>query len=124
MQFTSYLVVGGSAAIVEWSTFALMYISMGAHYMLATTVAFILATLANFHLGRRLTFRNAKSGMSRNTEMAAVYMISAVGLGLNMLLMYVLVARLGLHGMLSKIIATGIVLIWNFLIRKIYLYKI
>ncbi len=123
-QFTSYLMVGGGAALVEWSAFALLYLGLDAHYILATFVAFILATFANFLLGKRLTFRKAQSGLNSSQEMAAVYLISAVGLALNMLLMYLQVARLGWPGMPAKIMATGIVLVWNFLMRKIYLYKI
>lgn len=123
-QFGSYLVVGGGAALVEWSTFALLYLRLDAHYILATSAAFMLATFVNFLLGKRLTFREAKSGLNGGQEITFIYLISAVGLALNMLLMYLQVARFGWPGMPSKIVATGIVLVWNFLMRKIYLYKI
>lgn len=36
-------------------------------------------------------------------------------------LLYVLIERMGLHGMLSKMIATGVVMIFDFVSRKLIL---
>ena len=42
---------------------------------------------------------------------------------LNLLIMYLAVERFGVTEMCSKMIGTGVVFIWNFLIRKLVIYK-
>ncbi len=123
-QFTSYLFVGGGAALVEWGTFALLYLGLALHYIGATVIAFILATLVNFVLGKKITFRKTQCKMPAHQELMAVFLISAVGLVWNMFFMFTLVTLLGWPGMMSKVMATGLVLVWNFLMRKLFLYKI
>ena len=122
-QLFSYVVVGGSAALVEWFMY---WISdhYGTLYLISTVIAFIVATFVNWIMGRLLTFRNAESkkrGML--WEIIEVYMASLVGLFLNLGIMAFFVSGLGWNGMISKIISTGIVFIWNFLIRKHFIYK-
>ena len=38
-------------------------------------------------------------------------------------IMFVLVDALGWNEMLSKVIATGLVFVWNFLIRRLAIYR-
>lgn len=57
-------------------------------------------------------------------EIAKIYAVSVIGLLMNMAIMFVAVEKIGLPEMLSKIIATGIVFGWNFLVRKLVIYKI
>ena len=56
-------------------------------------------------------------------EIAGVYLAAVVGLLLNMGIMFVLVDALGWNEMLSKVIATGLVFVWNFLIRRLAIYR-
>lgn len=123
-QFASYVVVGGLAALVEWVSYFVFddFLSIG--YLLATMLSFLLATFANYVLGRKLTFKNSQAAMSKTKEVSAVYLVSAVGLLLNIVLMFLFVQAIGLPGLLSKIIATGLVFFWNFLARKFWIYRI
>jgi putative flippase GtrA len=60
-------------------------------------------------------------------ELILVFLVSAAGLLLNLLLMYLFVTVLGLdthiQKTMSKIAATGIVFFWNFLSRKYWIYN-
>ena len=128
MQFCSYFLVGGISAIVEWVMFYIFASILYIDYMFATVLAFIFSTTANWILGRVLTFKNnQKYADERWKEVLAVFAVSAIGLIFNMIIMYILVTLIGLNTKLlmtfSKIIATGIVFIWNFLIRKLVIYK-
>ena len=49
--------------------------------------------------------------------------LSVIGLGINQLLMWIGVEILGIYYMISKIIATGIVMLYNFITRKVILEK-
>lgn len=118
----SYFFVGLFAALVEWIFFYLFNGVCGLHYEIATAAAIIISTFANWIFGRLLTFRNAER---KNVlfEILKIYAVSAVGLLLNLLLMRIFIEKFGLANMISKIIATGIVFSYNYLIRKFLVYK-
>lgn len=122
-QFVSYFFVGGIAALTEWAIYILFDSVLAWHYLLATALSFMIATLVNWIIGRHTTFRNAYKG-SVGCEIAGIYFISAIGLFLNLIFMHWFVRGFGLSGIGPKIIATGCVFIWNFISRKIFLYKV
>lgn len=118
-QFALYLVVGGIATVVEWACFWVFNHWM--HYTLATALAFVVSTFANWLAGRLLVFK--KSDQSLLAELAQIYGTSIVGLLMNLGIMWVAVEQFGVQEMIAKIIATGIVFFWNFFIRKLLIYK-
>ena len=122
VQLFLYLIVGGLATLVEWGAFYELNQRLTVHYMAATALAFALSTFANWGFGRLILFRVS----NQNTwfELVKIYAVSIIGLLFNIGIMYVEVDKLMMYEMLSKMIATGIVFIWNFLIRKLVIYKI
>ena len=118
----SYLFVGGAATLVEWVFFWLFDQALGIQYLIATTLAFCISTYSNWLFGRLWTFRDAEKG-SLWAELGKIYAAAVVGLGLNLLIMWVLVDRLGTPDMPAKILATVIVFSYNYLIRKLVIYR-
>lgn len=127
-QFISYFFVGGVAAIVEWVMFFIFANVLQINYFVSTVIAFIFSTTANWILGRITTFKDNNMYKDKKAKEAfLVFIVSAIGLLFNLILMYLFVTVMGfdssLGKTLSKIAATGIVFIWNFLIRKLVIYK-
>lgn len=122
IQFFIYFIVGGLATIVEWVAFYVLNSLFAVHYAFATTLAFILSTAANWLFGRLILFRDSKQNTAK--ELVKIYMVSIIGLLMNIAIMFVAIEKLGIQDMIAKIIATGIVFIWNFLIRKLVIYKV
>ena len=127
-QFISYFFVGGVAAIVEWVMFFIFANVLQINYFVSTVIAFIFSTTANWILGRVTTFKDNNTYKDKKAKEAfLVFVVSAIGLLFNLILMYLFVTVMGfdssLGKTLSKIAATGIVFIWNFLIRKLVIYK-
>lgn len=127
-QFISYFFVGGVAAIVEWVMFFIFANVLQINYFVSTVIAFIFSTTANWILGRITTFKDNNTYKDKKAKEAfLVFIVSAIGLLFNLILMYLFVTVMGfdssLGKILSKIAATGIVFIWNFLIRKLVIYK-
>lgn len=123
-QFISYFFVGGVAAIVEWVMFFIFANVLQINYFVSTVIAFIFSTTANWILGRITTFKDNNTYKDKKAKEAfLVFVVSAIGLLFNLILMYLFVTVMGfdssLGKTLSKIAATGIVFIWNFLIRKL-----
>ena len=127
-QFISYFFVGGVAAIVEWVMFFIFANVLQINYFVSTVIAFIFSTTANWILGRITTFKDNNTYKDKKAKEAfLVFIVSAIGLLFNLILMYLFVTVMrfdsSLGKTLSKIAATGIVFIWNFLIRKLVIYK-
>ena len=127
-QFLSYFSVGGVSALVEWTLFALLLYLLDMTYPVATTLAFIVSTTTNWYLGRTFTFKDSEAYKGKSVkEYLLVFLVSAIGLGFNILLMYFFVDVLGMNTKImqtsAKVISTGIVFMWNFLSRKFLIYK-
>lgn len=116
-----YLIVGGLATIVEWAGFWLFSEKLPIEYLLATALAFAISTFANWLFGRLLVFRGKQQSLLR--EILSVYLASIVGLLLNLLIMFLLVQLLGVEKMIAKMAATVLVFTYNYLVRKLIIYR-
>lgn len=125
-----YLFVGGTAALVEWGLFHLllryllqyyMTLSITELMMAATAMAFSLSTLYHYFLGNILVF-DSGSRYGRSKELSLVFAVSVMGLGFNLLLMYIFVSLLEWHPMASKVLTSCIVVVWNYLARKKWIF--
>lgn len=117
-----YLIVGGLATIVEWGCFWVFFDMLLIQYLLATALAFVFSTFANWAFGRLLVFWG-KQRQSLLKELASIYLTSLGGLLLNLIIMYVMVDFMGIWEMFAKITATILVFSYNYLIRKKLIYK-
>lgn len=130
IKLVLYLFVGGTAALVEWALFYIFitYILNGlglgltALTMTATCLAFCLSTLYHYFLGNVLVF-DSGSRYDRTKELSLVFLVSIMGLGFNLLLMYIFVSLLAWQPMLSKVLTSCIVVIWNYLSRKKWIFR-
>lgn len=119
-EFLLYLIVGGIATVSEWAFF-FVFDKCHMHYAVATTIAYILSTFVNWLAGRILVFKESKQSFWK--EITSVYVASIIGLLLNLLIMWIAVDVFSFNEMISKIAATAIVFAYNFLIRKLVIYK-
>lgn len=128
-----YLLVGGSAALLEWALFFLffsgltkldVFLLQTQTVLAATTLAFGTSTLYHYFLCNRFVF-DSGSRYHKGTELSLVFLVSTIGLGWNLLLMWIFTSPviLGLNPMLSKIMASAIVTVWNYVSRKKWIFK-
>lgn len=119
-KFLSYFCVGAIATLVEWAGFYVFWNLFHIHYLVATACAFIISTFANWIVGRLWTFRHEKGNAVR--ELISVYGASIIGCGFNMGIMYLMVSKFGIYEFISKVMATAIVFIYNYAIRRFVIY--
>ena len=125
-----YLFVGGTAALVEWGLFYLFFyyllvglgLSIDTLTIVATALAFGLSTLYHYFLGNILVF-DSGSKYDKSKELSLVFLVSIMGLVFNLVLMYVFVGLLSWQPMLAKVITSCIVVVWNYLSRKKWIFK-
>lgn len=116
-----YLCIGGTAALIEWGFFWVFGIKFSLNYLVATTLAFTLSTICHYLMTNIWVFDSGKR-YNRAKELTLVLLVSAMGLGFNLLLMALFVGTLGLNSMVSKVVASCIVVVWNYLSRKKWIY--
>lgn len=123
VQMFRYLVGGGVAFLVDAGLLALLTELLGReHLLLWTAIAFGAGLLTTYLFSILWVFDN-RSLKSRSAEITVFVLIGLIGLGLTELLMWLLASRAGIHYMLSKIITTVIVFVWNFAAKKTILFR-
>lgn len=118
IQFFRYLFVGGFAAVVNIGSLNLFTEVFNIYFLYSNVMGFILGLLVNYVLSRFLIFSKEKTN-KEFLEFVIYALIGIIGLGLDTLFMWIGTSLIGIYYMLTKIISTGIVFIWNFLARKI-----
>lgn len=120
MQFFLYLIVGGLSFLVEIAAFiALRRLAMPV--IPASVASFILATVANYLLSILLAFQRGR--FRRHVEFVRFLTVVVVGLVLNTALVWCFVYPLRIHPVAAKIAAVPIVLIWNYLGRRMLVFS-
>ena len=76
----------------------------------------------NYILSVRWVF-DARTDVNKAQELTVFIGLSVIGLGLNQVLMWIFVDKLNIYYMLSKIIATAIVMVYNFITRKLFIER-
>ncbi|MBS5582598.1 MAG: GtrA family protein [Megasphaera sp.] len=133
IKIIMYLFVGGSAALFEWAMFYLFFTGFTElslfrlqteTVLVSTTLAFGVSTMYHYILCNIFVF-DSGSRYKRGKELTLVFLVSSIGLGWNLALMWVFTSQalLGLNPMMSKIMASAIVTVWNYLSRKKWIFK-
>lgn len=119
-QFMKFGVVGVIAFCIDYGILALLTEVFGVNYLVSATISFTASVVFNYVASMHYVFTH-KEGMSKRREFAIFVALSVIGLGINNLCMWAGVELFGIHYLITKIGATAIVMVWNFVTRKIFL---
>ena len=122
MRIVRYFFVGGVAATVDIGLFTVFARLLGYNYLAVAGCTFVVATLVNYLLSVRHVFESG-ARFGRSHEVALVFAVSAIGLAINQGVLFVAVDKLRLDLLLGKILATGIVFLWNYQLRANFVFK-
>ena len=122
LQFFRYLFVGGIATVVDWGVLLALTELVGIHEMISAAFGFVAGLATNYLLSKLLVFRANEANARGVLEFLGYALIGLMGLGITELLLWI-GAGFSLHYMVLKAIATVVVLAWNYLARRFWLYK-
>lgn len=126
-QFIKFGVVGGTGTIVDLGFYNLLAIVFGYNIYIARLVSFILAATNNYILNRKWTFRSQDKKIA--AEFGKFFFIATIGLFMNLGIMRLLqpwAMRFDsqlLQKNIPVLIAITVVLVWNFLANKFWVFK-
>ena len=119
-QFLKFAVVGLISFAVDWLLLVVLTDLCHVDYLVSTSVSFIVSVALNYALSVRYVFPH-RDDMSRKREFTIFAILSAIGLALTDVFMFVGVTVLNIAYQLMKVIATFCVTWYNFLSRKKFL---
>ncbi|SDH69913.1 GtrA family protein [Agrococcus jejuensis] len=122
IQFGKFLIVGGISFSVDYGLFLLLHTVLGVPYVAASTISFSLSLILNYVLTLKFVFV-AQPGRSIAKEFAIYVGLNIVALGLNQLILFLSVELLHVWPEIGKLIATAIVLVYNFIARKMLIER-
>ena len=120
IQIFKFAIVGGIATIID---FVFLYIFREfCHFpvLVSNTLSFCISVIYNYTASVRWVFDVNKEKDAKK-QFVIFIIFSVIGLLINDLIMWVSVDFLHVYYLLAKIIATAVVMVFNFVTRKMFL---
>ena len=121
LKFLKFGVVGFSGVFVDFGITYICKEIVKIPKYISNAIGFTIAASSNYFLNRIWTFQSQNPQVT--IEFLKFFCISLIGLGLNTLILWSLVKKYNWNFYFSKLIAIGIVTIWNFAINNIFTFN-
>lgn len=134
-QIFKFAIVGGISFVVDFAVYGIMCNVLHIHYIISGVTGFFVSVVVNYLLSMRFVFVS-KEDIRKDKEFVIFVVLSLIGMVLNSVILYICIDLIYMHwlwlndslnieimNMVAKIVATGIVMVYNFVTRKIFLEK-
>ncbi|MBR3622246.1 MAG: GtrA family protein [Selenomonadaceae bacterium] len=115
MEMMRFSLVGGASFLLDYGLLYAFVEFCGIHYLIASGLSFTISVIFNYYLCATFVFH--ASGRTKAQKLL-FFGSSVAGLFLNQLCMWLFVDIMGIYYMLSKIFATAIVTLWNYVMKR------
>jgi putative flippase GtrA len=121
-KFLKFCVVGSLGLGIDFGTTFFLKEKVKINKYVSNSLGFIFATFSNYLLNKYWTFEDTDpDALIQFTKFVSV---SIVGLGFSNLIIYLLINKKGVKFYWAKIIAIGVVVLWNFIANYNYTFSI
>lgn len=120
-RFFKYSTIGVSTFILDLLFLWFLTAVMGIHYLFSTFLAFLVAVSINYFISRKVVFHETERGVGAGY----MYFLGIVicGVSLTLGIMYILVNFMQLNIILARIVTSGFIGIFNFLMNDTFNFK-
>ncbi len=120
IQVFKFVIVGGIATLLDWILYYIMYKFIYIYPLIANIISFSISAVYNYTASIKWVF-DVNENKSKKRMFIEFMAFSIIGLLLTELLLWIGIDNLHMNAMLIKIIATAIVMVFNFVTRKMFL---
>ncbi len=121
IKFIKFGIVGVSGVVVDFGITWILKERLKLNKYIANSAGFACAVVSNYYLNRIWTFHSADPHVG--IQFAKFSVVALIGLGLNNAIIYLLTERYGVKFYTAKLIATGVVMLWNFGANYFFTFK-
>lgn len=134
-QILKFGVVGFLCFLIDFGITTGLANIFGVHYLISKFLGFVVSAVVNYILSIKFVFTHKKE-MDKSKEFTVFLILSAIGLVINEVVMYLCIDVIydnsnSLKSVLtrefiislSSILATGVVMVYNFISRKLFLER-
>lgn len=122
LQIFKFLFVGGLAFVIDYVSLIICKEIFHLSTLLSSGIAFTISVIVNYILSVKWVFDVDKS-KSKKQNFIVFIIFSIIGLVITEIIMYLGSDILKISYLIVKIIATAIVMVFNFVTRKLFLEK-
>lgn len=121
-QIMKFGVVGFICFGIDYGLMVLLTEAAGISYLVSSGFSFSISVIVNYTLSLKYVFETNQEN-NKIVEFFVFIILSVIGLGINQVLMWVCVDKFRIFYMVSKVGVTGVVMVYNFVTRKLILEK-
>ena len=120
-QLIKLTIEGLIATIIDYILLYILTEYFNIYYLISSTISFIVSLIVNYILSVYWVFETNKKQTIR--EILLFVVLSVIGLTINQIILYIGSDILNIYYMICKLGATTIVMVYNFITRKIFIEK-
>lgn len=120
MQIIKFGIVGGIATIIDFAVFYILHEVLGINTIISNVCSFTVSVVYNYIASIKWVF-DVDENKNKKTQFILFIVFSLIGMGINTAIVYICTDLMNLYSMIGKVIATGVVMVFNFITRKKFL---
>ncbi len=121
LQMFRYLFVGTASFLIDFIIYLSLINFLGQNYLVSAAIAFFISVLGNYYMSTSWVFNQADRN-NKVLDFNLFILISFIGLIFTEILLFVFVDYGNIRYIWSKIIASILVIFWNFIARRVMFY--
>lgn len=118
-QILRFGIVGVLAFLIDYGLMIFCTEILGIYYLWSSLISFTVSVIFNYVMSVKWVF-TVDNGKTQSQNLFFFVTFSILGLGINQLIMWIGVEKVLISYMLVKLFATAIVMVFNYITRKIY----
>lgn len=120
MQIAKFIVVGGTATVIDFVLLFVLKEFVGLNEIVSNTISFTISLIYNYIASVKWVF-DVDKNKKQEQQFLIFIIFSIIGLLINNLILWICIDKLKIHYLIGKVIATAIVMVFNFVTRKKFL---
>ena len=122
-QIIKFGLVGIIATIIDYGLMVFLTEVFNINPLISVAISFTVSVIFNYIASIKWVFKVEKENNNKNKEIIIFISLSVIGLIINEIIIYSMDKFFSVDYRISKLLATGVVMCWNFITRKLFLER-